>query len=93
MTIEGDSLYYYRRPDFQYDTTFTLVPGTAPPQLIATILDSPRSTDSAGDEVYVVYKFEDETLTMAVFDENSEGPPGFDGGVSLNVWVKVPPRE
>ena len=93
MTIDGDSLYFYRDPDFQYDTTFTLVEGSDPPQLLATILDGPRSTDSAGDVVYVVYKFEDDTLTMAVFDERSDGPPGFDAGISLNEFVKGQPRE
>ena len=48
ITIEGNSLHFYERPDFQYDTTFTLVPGTDPQELHATILDSPKTTDGAG---------------------------------------------
>lgn len=93
MTIEGDSLYFYDRPDFQYDTTFTLVPDTDPPQLRATILDSPRTTDSEGDVVDVIYKFQDGTLTMAVFDEAGDGPPNFVDVVSLNEFERVPPGE
>jgi hypothetical protein len=93
MNIEGDSLYYYSRPDFQYDTTFKLIPGADPPQLRATILDTPRSTDSAGEVVFVIYELADDSLTMGVFDENGEGPPSFDEVVSLNEFVRGEPRE
>ena len=54
MTIAGDSLYFYARPDFQYDTTFTLAPGTDPPELHATILDSPRTSGSVGELVIAI---------------------------------------
>ena len=71
ITIDGDSLYFYARPDHQFDTTFTLVAGTDPPQLRAAILDSPRTSGSAGEVVLAIYKIEDETLTMDVVDGSS----------------------
>jgi hypothetical protein len=81
MTIEGNSLYFYRRSDFQYDTTFTLVPGTEPLELHATILDSPRTTDSEGDLVIAIYEFEDGALNLAAIDKPDE-EASFDNVIS-----------
>ena len=72
MTVAGNSLYFYARPDFQYDTTFELVPGTDPLELHATILDSPRTTDSVGEVVIAIYEFENGALNLAAVDK-SEG--------------------
>ena len=93
MTIDGDSLYLYARPDFQFDTTITLAAGTDPPQLHATIRDSPRTSGNAGEVVFVIYKIEDETLTMAVVDESDEAPPSFLDAIDLYEFEKVQPRE
>lgn len=78
VTIEGNSLYFYQRPDFQYDTIFELIPDTEPAQLRATILDSPRTTDSEGDVVYAIYAFEGEVLRLAAIDTSEGVTPSFD---------------
>ncbi len=87
MTIAGDSLYFYARPDFQYDTTFTLAPGTDPPELHATILDSPRTSGSAGELVIAIYEFEEGTLHIAAVDK-SDGA-SFDDALSRNRFERV----
>lgn len=74
MTIEGDSLYFYERPDHQFDTTFTLVPGTDPPELHATILDSPRTTDNAGELVIAIYELEDGVLAVCRLSRRARSP-------------------
>lgn len=91
MTIAGNSLYFYARPDFQYDTTFTLVPGTDPPELHATILDSPRTSDGAGELVIAIYEFEDGTLHLTAVDK-SDGA-SFDDALSRNRFERVEARE
>jgi len=78
VTIEGNSLYFYRRADFQYDTSFELVPGTDPAELRATILDTPRTTDSAGDVVIAIYEFENGTLHLAAINKVEGEPASFD---------------
>ena len=78
VTIEGNSLHFYERPDFQYDTAFTLVPGTDPQQLRTTILDTPRTSDGAGDVVIAIYEFEGETLHLAAVDKVEGEAASFD---------------
>ena len=92
MTIAGDSLYFYERPDSQYDTTFTLAPGTDPPELHATILDSPRTTGSVGELVIAIYEFEDGTLNIAVVDK-SDAPASFDDAISRYRFERAQARE
>ena len=91
MTIAGNSLHFYARPDFQYDTTFKLVPGTDPPELHATILDSPRTSDGAGELVITIYEFEDGTLHLAAVDK-SDGA-SFDDALSRNRFERVQASE
>jgi len=93
MTITGNSLYFYARPDFQYDTTFTLIPDTDPPELHATILDTPRTTDSAGDLVIAIYEFEDGTLNIAAVDKSDGEPTSFDDAISRYRLERVQARE
>ena len=79
VTISGNSLLYTQpaadetKPDFFYETTFTLPPDTDPKQLHATILrnSSPEPADIG--RVVVVLKIEDETLTLGVV-EDFDGP-------------------
>jgi len=78
VTIEGNSLYFHRRPDFQYDTIFTLVPDSDPLELRATIIDSPRTTDSVGEVVTAIYAFEGDTLHLAAVDKVEGEPASFD---------------
>ena len=89
MTIAGDSLYFYARPDFQYDTTFTLAAGTDPPELHATILDSPRTTDSEGERVIALYELEEGTLNIAVVDRSDGEPASFDDAIARYRFEKV----
>ena len=93
MTIAGSSLYFYERPDFQYDTIFTLAPGTDPPQLHATILDSPRTTDSEGELVIAIYELAEDTLDIAVVDGSDGAPAGFDDAISRYRFERVEARE
>lgn len=80
VTISGNSLLYTQpatddtKPDFFYETTFTLPPDTDPKQLHATILrnSSPEPAD-IGRVVVVLFKIEDETLTLGVV-EDFDGP-------------------
>ena len=58
----GNGLSAIFKIDFQYDTTFTPVPDTDPAELHATILDSPRTTDSEGELVVAIYEFVDGKL-------------------------------
>jgi uncharacterized protein (TIGR03067 family) len=75
ITITGDSLHFYSRPDFWYKTTFTLPADTDPQQLRATIKDTaPSATNSIGEVIVAVFKIEDGTLTLAV-NQDPEGPP------------------
>ena len=89
LTVAGDSLYFYARPDFQYDTTFTLVPGSDPPELHATILDSPRTTDSEGELVIAIYAFEDGVLKLAAVDKPDGEPASFDEAISRYRFERV----
>lgn len=93
MTITGDSLYFYERPDFQYDTTFTLPPDTDPPEIHATILDTPRSTDSAGELVVAIYKLEKDTLQISVVDKVEGQQPSFDEAISQYLFQRAQPAE
>ena len=74
ITITGNSLHYYARTDFWFDTTFTLPAGTDPQQLHATIKDSAPPTNSIGQVVVAIFKVEDGTLTLA-YNQDTEGPP------------------
>lgn len=89
LTIAGNSLYFYSRPDFQYDATFTLVSDTDPPELHATILDSPRTTDSEGELVVAIYTFENGTLHMAAIDKVDGVPASFDRAISRYRFERV----
>ena len=74
ITITGNSLHFYSRPDFWYETTFTLPAGTHPQQLRATIKNSAPPTNSVGHVVVATLKIEGGTLTVAV-NQDPEGPP------------------
>jgi hypothetical protein len=75
ITIKGNSLHFYSRTDFWYETTFTLQAGTEPRQLRATIKHTaPSATNSIGQVVTAIFKIEQGTLTLAV-NQDPEGPP------------------
>ena len=76
VTISGNSLVFYARADFWYETTFTLPAGTNPQQLHATIIkdSSPQQAD-IGTVVVAVFKIEYGTLTLAVIEDFKRPPP------------------
>jgi len=75
ISIAGNSLRFYSRTDFWYETTFTLPAGKNPQQLRATIQDCATSaTNSIGQVVVAIFKIEDGTLTLAV-NQDPQGPP------------------
>ena len=75
ITITGNSLHFYSRTDFWYETTFTLPASTEPRQLRATIKHTaPSATNSIGQVVTAIFKIEQGTLTLAV-NQDPEGPP------------------
>jgi uncharacterized protein (TIGR03067 family) len=74
ITITGNSLHYYARTDFWFETTFTLPAGTDPQQLHATIKNSSPPTNSIGQVVVAIFKIEDGTLTLA-YNQDPEGSP------------------
>jgi hypothetical protein len=89
LTIQGDSLYFYARPDFQYDATIELIPDTDPAEFHATILDTPRTTDSAGEVVVAIYALEDGGLRLAAVDKVEGEVPSFDRALSKYRFERV----
>jgi hypothetical protein len=74
VTISGNSLRFYARPDFWFETTFILPAGTDPQQLHATIIkESSPEQANIGTVVVTIFKIEDGTLTLGVL-EDFEGP-------------------
>ncbi len=81
MSISDNSLYYTQpkadetKPEFWYETTFTLPGGAAPKQLHATIIDN-NFHDDIGTIVVIIFKFEEDgKLTMGVVEDFEEPPP------------------
>ncbi len=94
ITITGNSLHFYARTDFWYETTFTLPAGTDPQQLHATIKDcSPPTTNAIGKVVFAIFKIEDGTLTLAEDDMSDKPPKIFSSASSLYVLKKVQPQK
>jgi len=89
ITITGNSLHFYARTDFWFETTFALPAGTDPLQLHATIKNSAPPTNGIGDVVFAIYKIEDGTLTLAV--EGNEPPKTFAGASAHYNLKKVQP--
>src|SRR6185436_17608874 len=57
IIIKGNSLSFYSRTDFWYETTFTLPASTEPRQLRATIKHTaPSATNSIGQVVTAIFK-------------------------------------
>ena len=99
MTILGNTLNFRARPDFWYETTFTIPAGADPQQLHATIIkDSSQSERDIGKVVVALFKIEDETLTLGVIDD-FEGPlespvtDGWDRASDRYYLKRVQPQE
>jgi hypothetical protein len=75
IAISGQSLHFRRDPTFWFETTFALVEGTNPQQLHATIRRSAPRESNIGDVMYVIFKVEDERLTLAGEQASAAEPP------------------
>ncbi len=77
VTIEGNALSFRARPDFWYETTFTIPAGDGLQQLHATILkDSSPGQADIGRVVVALFKIEDGTLTLGVIEDFDKPPAG-----------------
>ncbi len=99
VTISGNSLHFKSRPEFWYETAFTLPAGTDPEQLHATIIkDSLPEQAHIGTVVVALFKIEGETLTFGVV-EDFEGPPAdpivgdWDGVMDIFYFKRALPRK
>ncbi len=88
IIITGHSLHFHARPDFWFETTFTLPSDTDPTQLHATIIkdSSPQQVD-VGTVVVAVFKVNEETLKLAVI-EDFDGPPQ-NPVITESDWAKI----
>jgi len=90
VSISGNSLYFYERDDFWYQTEFTISPGTEPMQLHAKIVkDSSEDQGNIGDVVDASFKVEDGILTLIAL---ADGEPPADGS-GRYVLGHAEPRE
>ena len=93
ITITGNSLHYRAGTNW-HKTTFTLLAGTDPQQLHATIIDSwPPSKDSIGTVVPAIIRIEDGTLTLAAYNISEEPPKTFDDATTKYVVKQVQPKK
>ena len=83
ISISNDSLNFFVRDDFWYETTFKLEESTDPGQLHATIRKSPNN--DSGQVVYALFKIENGELTLAVDDGSDEPPFSFAEATSTYV--------
>ena len=75
ITIAGDSLRFYRDPKFWFDTTFTLQEDAQPKQMHVTIRKCAPPEDSIGAVMHVLFKLENEILTLAGEQASGEEAP------------------
>lgn len=78
ITIKGDSFRFHRDEGFWFDTTIALIEGTAPQQLLATIIRcAPEQGSPTGKVVPAIFKIEDGTMTIGAFAEIEDPPKSF----------------
>ena len=90
VTITGNSLHFHRDKDFWFETTMTLLPGTKPHLLHATIK---RGSNSIGEVVVVIFKIEDGTLTLATDNGAGEALKVFETAPNRYELRKVEPQK
>lgn len=77
LTISGNSLRFWARPDFWFETTLTIPAGPDLPQFHAAIIkESGLEQANVGKVVVSLYKIEGEKLTLGVVDDYAEPPTG-----------------
>jgi uncharacterized protein (TIGR03067 family) len=102
LTIKSNTIHFQGANNQEwYKTTFTLVPGTDPKQLRATITDCPQP-EYVGKVVLSIYKLEGGTLTLAGNEPGApEAPKTFEGDKDSRRFIfkkaqekeKAEPRE
>jgi uncharacterized protein (TIGR03067 family) len=75
ITIAGESLRFYRDANFWFDTTFKLNETTQPKQMHVTIRKCAPPEDSIGEEMHVLFKLENQILTLAGEQASGEEAP------------------
>ena len=90
VTITGDTLHFHRDTNFWFETTITLLAGTKPQQLHATIK---RGSNSIGEVVVVIFKIEDGTLTLATDNGAGEALKVFEAAPNRYELRKVQPQQ
>ena len=90
VTVTGNSLHFQRDTNFWYDTTITLLAGTEPQQLRATIR---RGANSTGQVVVVIFKIEEGTLTLATDNGAGEALKDFETAPNRYELRKVQPQK
>jgi len=89
ITIKGNKLHFYERPDFWFETTFVLPENTDPRQLHATIENSAKPGDDIGQVVFAIYHIENGIFTLAT-DGGGDAPPAtFADASSRYVLTKI----
>jgi uncharacterized protein (TIGR02145 family)/uncharacterized protein (TIGR03067 family) len=86
VTVTGNSLHFQRDTNFWFETAITLLAGTEPQQLHATIK---RGASSTGEVVVVIFKIEDGTLTLATDNGSEEALKVFEGAPNRYELRKV----
>src|SRR5688572_15900259 len=90
VTVTGNSLHFHRDTNFWFETTITLLAGTEPKQLHATIK---RGANSIGQVVVVIFKIEDGTLTLATDNGAGEALKVFEAAPNRYELRKVQPQQ
>ena len=90
ITVTGDSLHFHRDTNFWFETTITLLAGTKPQQLHATIK---RGSNSIGEVVVVIFKIEDGILTLATDNGAGEALKVFETAPNRYELRKVQPQK
>ena len=97
ITITGNSFHFHRDTNFWFETTITLLAGTDPKQLHATIKGNVPSqgSNAIGKVVVAIFKIEDGILTLAARGDGSEETPTSfeDEKVTRYELRKVPPQK
>ncbi|MDB6133006.1 MAG: hypothetical protein JWM59_1249 [Verrucomicrobiales bacterium] len=90
ITVTGDSLHFHRDANFWFETTITLLAGTKPQRLHATIK---RGSNSIGEVVVVIFRIHDGILTLATDNGAGEALKVFETAPNRYELRKVQPQK
>jgi uncharacterized protein (TIGR03067 family) len=90
VTVTGNSLHFHRDTNFWFETAITLLAGTEPQQLHATIK---RGANSIGSVIVVIFKIEDGTLTLTTDNGSDQALKVFEAAPNRYELRKVQPQK